>query len=106
MNEEEMDKFAAELAKISDGLKPIKLRVYYDEMIRRITKKEYDPVILNEGALFAYLLQNIFVEHPEIEKHYLPGQLGFIINDTILPKPHTPLFNGDVIKVSAHNLAR
>ena len=96
-----MDKVAAEFAKIAGVPKSIKLRVYYDEALQRITKTKYDPIIMSEGALFVYLLQNVFVEHPEIEKKYPPGKLGFIINDITLPKPHTPLFNGDVIKMNA-----
>jgi hypothetical protein len=100
--EEERDKFAEELAKIPGAPEAIKLRVYYDEALQRITKKEYNPVIMSKGSLFAYLLQNVFIEHPEIEKQYPPGKLGFIINKTTLPKPHTPLFDGDVVEISAN----
>jgi len=100
--EEEMDKFTEELPKTPGVPEAIKLRVYYDEALQRITKTEYDPVIMSKGSPFAFLLQNVFIEHPEIEEQYPPGKLGFIINKTTLPESHTPLFDGDIVEISAH----
>lgn len=98
MNEEEMDAYAAEFTKIPGMPKPIKLRVYYDAALQRITGREYDPVIMGEGSTFMYLLQDIFMEHPSMKEKYSSGTLIFEIGESP-PKPHTPLFDGDIVKV-------
>ena len=57
---------------------------------------------MSEGSSFAYLLHNVFLSHPEIEKKYPPGTLGFVINGIPL-KARTPLFDGDVVAFSTHD---
>ena len=98
MNEEELDAYAAAIAKIPGTPRPIKLRVYYDAALQRITGKDYDPVIMGEGATFVYLLQNIFREHSGLAHKYPPGTISFEVNGEP-PKPYTPLFDGDIVKV-------
>ena len=96
MDEEEMRKMVEEMAKISNMPKAIFLKVQYDKELQKITGKEEHPLAMSEGSTFAYLLQNIFMEYPELEKQYPPGVLGFSING-FPPKMYTPLFDGDTI---------
>lgn len=98
MNEEEMKKVVEELMKNSEMPQPIYIKVRYDKELQKITGTENEPVCMSQGSTFAYLLQNVFMAHPEIEKNYLPGTLGFTINDTS-PKIYTPLLDGDVVNV-------
>ena len=97
MDEEEMRKMAEEMAKIPGMPRAMFLKVQYDEELQKITGKEEEPMVMGEGGTFLYLLQNIFIEHPELEKRYPPGVLGFSING-ISPKTYTPLFDGDIIE--------
>ena len=99
MDEEEMRKMAEEMAKIPGMPKAMFLKIQYDEELQKITGKKEHPMIMSEGGNFAYLLQNVFIEYPEIEKQYTPGALGFSINGTP-PKAYTPLFDGDVVSFS------
>ncbi len=99
MNEEEMRKMVEEMAKISDMPKAIFLKVRYDTELQKITGKAEHPMVMSEGSTFAYLLQNIFIEYPEIEKQYPPGLLRFSV-DGGPPKMHTPLLDGDMIDFS------
>ena len=99
MNEEEMEAMINEMSKFSNMPKPIRINVRYDKELQKITRKEGHPVIMSEGSTFVYLLMNIFMEHPNIEKRYPPGALGFSING-IPPKTYTPLFDGDKVDFS------
>jgi len=58
----------------------IKVKVYYNDKLSDITQKDFESVILNEGSLLMYLLKNIFIAHPQIEKTFPAGKLGFKIN--------------------------
>lgn len=82
--------------------KPIHIRVRYDKELQKITGTEEEPVYMSQGSIFVYLLQNIFIEHPEIEKRHPPGFLAFAINN-IPPKTYTPLLDGDVVSFYVSN---
>ena len=84
---------------IPDMPAPMRLTIRYDEALQKITRVAEEPVFMGEGATFVYLLQNIFIEHPEIEKRYPPGALGFSING-FPPKSYSPVFDGDVVSFS------
>jgi len=99
MNEEEMKKMAERMSKIPGVPKPVYFSVQYDKELQKITGKKEHPVIMNEGATFAYLLHNIFMEYPELERQYRPGVLKFSING-IPPKMHTQFFDGDMVVFS------
>lgn len=96
MSEEEMKKMVEEMVKMPGMPKPIRLTVRYDGALQKITGRAEDPVFMSEGSTFVYLIQNVFIEHPEIEKQYPPGVLTFFIHG-IPPKEYTPLFDGDVV---------
>ncbi|MEK7190480.1 MAG: hypothetical protein AAB661_01805 [Patescibacteria group bacterium] len=99
MDEEEMRKMAEEMSKIPGMPKPIFIKVEFDRDLQKITGKKEIPMVVSQGATFAYVLQNIFIEYPGIEKKYPPGELGFTIDGTP-PKTYTPIFDGDVIRLS------
>ena len=99
MNEEEMRKMAEEMSKIPGMPKAMFLKVEFDWKLQKITGKKDIPMVMGEGATFAYLLQNIFIEYPKIENKYPAGSLGFVINGTS-PKAYTPIFDGDVVSFS------
>lgn len=102
MKKENFKKIAEELSKIANMPRPIRINVKYDRELQKITRKEGHPVIMSSGSTFIYLLMNIFMEYPDMEKQYPPGTLGFSING-IPPKTYTPLFEGDVIDLSISN---
>lgn len=85
-----------DLIKNSGIPKPMHITVRYDSKLEKITKCKEEPVYMGEGGNFGYLLYNVILSHPEIEKKYKPGVLGFSINGTP-PKTYTPLFDGDVV---------
>lgn len=85
-----------EMSKIANMPRPIRIVVRYDNELQKITRKSEHPVIMSNGSTFVYLLMNIFMEYPNIERQYPPGALGFSINN-IPPKTHTPLFDGDSV---------
>lgn len=87
------------MSKHANMPKPIRLSVCYDSGLQKITGCAEEPVYMGEGSSFVYLLQNIFMAHPEIEKQYPPGALKLLINNT-LPKPYSPLFDGDIVSIS------
>jgi len=90
------EKKALGIPKIPNIPKSICISVRYDKELQKITGKEEYSVTMSEGATFAYLLHNIFMEYPEIGKRYPPGTLKFSVYD-IPPKLHTPLFDGSVV---------
>ena len=102
MNEEEMKKMMKELENTPGIPKPIHIRIRYDKELQKITGTEEEPVYMSQGSIFVYLLQNIFIEHPEIEKRYPPGVLAFAINN-IPPKTYTPLLDGDIVSFRVSN---
>ncbi len=93
-----MKKMAKEITEIS-GMKAISINVRFDKVLQRITGKDEHPVMMSEGSSFLYLLMNIFMEYPKIEKKYQPGKIGFTING-IPPRDHSMLFDGDTVDFS------
>lgn len=87
------------MSKFANMPRSIRITARYDKELQKITRKEEHPVIMSEGSTFVYLLMNIFMEYPDIEKQYPPGVLGFSINN-IPPKTYTPLFDGDIVDLS------
>ena len=74
----------------------IRLTVRYDGVLQKITGRAEDTVYMSEGSVFAYLLQNVFMEHPDIEKRYPPGVLSMFLNGAP-PKTYIPLCDGDIV---------
>ena len=77
---------------------PMRITVQYDETLQKITGTAEEPMWMGEGGTFVFALESIFMGHPDIEKTYPPGKLGFLLSGS-LPKPHSLLFDGDTIRV-------
>jgi len=97
MSEEEMQRMIEEMAKEHPEMpRALRLTLRYDKTLQRITGRAEEPMFMGEGGVFVYLLQNVFMAYPEMERRYPPGTIGFTINGTP-PKPHSPLFDGDTV---------
>jgi len=81
-----------------ENLKSIKVKVFYEGEIKKITKKDFDEPLISEGQPFAYFLYFIFSSYPEITKKFLPGKLGFSLNN-VPPRDFDVLKNNDEIKI-------
>lgn len=77
-------------------LRPIKIKIFYDENLRKITGEDFEEAIVSEGMTFVKQLYFIFSSYPEIKKRYPPGKLGFLLNNR-LPKDLDILQDGDEI---------
>ncbi len=100
MDKNDVNKMLEKMANNSGMPKPMSVEVWYDKKLQSITGTEFEPVIMGEGSSFLYLLQNIFMVHPQLEKKYPPGALGLTING-VPPRQHSVLFDGDKIMVTA-----
>jgi len=91
-----MDDMLEEMGKMANMPKVVKIEVFYDAKLQEITEVKSEPVIMSEGSTFMYLLQNVFMAHPEIGRIYPPGALGLAVNG-YPPKTYSPLFDGDKV---------
>jgi hypothetical protein len=91
------------LERISGMPKGITVHLEFDVRLQKITGNKGHDIFMSEGATFGFLLRNIFMDYPQIEKKYPPGALGFTINGTP-PKTYTPIFEGDTVYFSALSL--
>lgn len=77
-------------------LRPIKVKISYDDTLKEITGKNEEIAWVNEGMLFAILLSMVFSSYPEIKKRYPPGKLGLLLNNR-RPQDFDILNDGDEI---------
>ena len=77
-------------------LKPIKIKVFYDSNLEKITGKKEEPAIISEGMNFAFFLSTIFSSYPTIQEKYPPGTFGFLLNNK-KPNGFEILSEGDEI---------
>ena len=61
-------------------LTPIWVDIYYDHRLQSIIGMAKDRAMVNRGCPFAFILECLFVDFPEIEQRYPPGALGFTLN--------------------------
>ena len=81
-------------------LKSIKVNIFYDEELKKITGKKREEVIVSENLNFIQLLNFIFSSYPEIPKRFIPGTLGFLLNGKE-PKEDDILKNNDKLEILA-----
>ena len=81
---------------MGDFPKPIKIKIFYDEELKKITEKNLEEAVVSMGITFVDQLYFIFSSHPEIPKKYQPGKLGFLLNNRP-PKEFDVLQDGDEI---------
>lgn len=74
----------------------INISIEYDETLQGITGTTHNPVQLSDNATFAWLLECLLLEYPEIEQRYPPGRLYFHISG-IAPKTYTLMRDGDEV---------
>lgn len=79
-------------------LKPIKVKVFYDEALKEVTGKDFEEVMISEGLDFTNFLNFIFASYPKIPKRFIPGTLAFLLNNKT-PKETDILKDGDILKI-------
>lgn len=84
-------------------LKPIKVKIFYEGEIKKITKKDFEEAMVSEGLSFANFLNFIFSSYPNIQKIFIPGTVAFLLNNKP-PEVNDILKEGDVVKISAKKL--
>lgn len=77
-------------------LKPIKIKILYDNNLKEITKKDSEEAVVSEEMSFVNFLYFIFSSYPEIKKRYPPGQLGLLLNNR-RPNDFDILHDGDEV---------
>jgi len=83
---------------MEDFPKPIKVKIFFDGNLKKITDKDSEEAVVSEGLSFAMFLNFIFTSYPEIQKEFPPGQLGLLLNDK-RPNHNDILKDGDEIKL-------
>lgn len=79
-------------------LRPIKVKIFYDENLKKITEKDFEEAIISEGLSFVNFLYFIFSSYSEIQKRFSPGKLGMLLNEKP-PAEFDILKDGDEIKL-------
>ncbi len=82
-----------------ENLKSIKVKIFYDDDLRKITGKDLEEAVVSENLDFVAFLNFIFSSYPEIPKKFLPGTLAFSLNGR-KPKEDEILNDGDELKMS------
>ena len=57
---------------MEDFPKPIKIKIFYDEELKKITEKDLEEAVVSEGIRFVNFLGFIFASYPEIKKIIRP----------------------------------
>ncbi|MFZ5365741.1 MAG: MoaD/ThiS family protein [Patescibacteria group bacterium] len=78
-------------------LRPIKIKIFYDDRLQRITGKSFEEAIVSKNLTFVQFLNFIFSSYPEIHQKFHPGTLGFLLNDRP-PTEDEVLKNNDEVK--------
>ena len=88
---------------MGDFLKPIKVKIFYDKELKKITGKDSEESIVSENLNFINFLNFIFSSYPTIPKRFIPGTLGFLLNGK-KPKENDILKDGDRLEISAFKI--
>jgi uncharacterized protein YpuA (DUF1002 family) len=83
-----------------ENLRPIKVNVFYEGEIKKITKKDYEEAVISEGLNFGNFIYFIFSSYPNIQKIFVPGTVSFSLNNRV-PMENDILKDGDIVKISA-----
>lgn len=76
---------------------PIKVKIFYDKTLQKITGKNFEEAVVSENLLFVELLNFVFSSYPKIPQIFPPGTLGFLLNNRP-PKEDDILKNNDEVK--------
>jgi len=88
---------------MKNNLKSIKIRIYYDDKLKKITKKDFEESVVSDNLQFAQILNFIFSFYPDMQKNFGPGTLGFLLNGQ-KPNGLEKLKEGDEIKMFAFEM--
>lgn len=88
---------------MGDFLKPIKVKVFYDKELKRLTGKDSEELIVSENLNFINFLNFIFSSYHKIPKRFIPGTLGFLLNGRE-PKENDILKDGDKLEIKAFGI--
>lgn len=86
-----------------EKLKPIKIKVFYDKELKKITRKDFEEAMVSENLNFAQFLNFIFSSYPVILKRFIPGTLGFLLNGRET-KENDILKDGDKLEIKAFRI--
>ncbi len=79
-------------------MKPIKIKIFYEGSVNKITGKNSEDPVVSEGLSFIQFLNFIFSSYPEIQQKFPPGKLGLLLNEES-PVDSDILSNGDEVKL-------
>jgi len=79
-------------------MKPIKIKVFYEGGVEKITAKDSEIPIVSEGLSFIQFLYFIFSSYPEIQQKFPPGKLGLLLNGKS-PADHDILNDNDEVRL-------
>lgn len=82
-----------------ENLKPVKVKIFYDENLKEITGKDFEERVISENLDFATFLSFIFSSYPEIPKKFIPGTLAFALNGR-KPQEDDILKDGDELEIT------
>jgi len=80
------------------NLKPIKVKIFYNNELKKITGKDFEEAVVSENLNFINFLNFIFSSYPEIPKRFIPGTLGFLLNGKE-PKENDILKDKDKLEI-------
>ncbi len=83
---------------MEDFPKSIKVKIFYDESLQKITNKDFEETIISEGLSFVMFLYFIFSSYPEIQKEFPLGKLRLLLNNR-KPNDSDILDEGDEVKL-------
>jgi len=83
---------------MKDLPKSIKVRIFYDRELKKITGKDSEEAIVSENLDFINFLNFIFSSYPAIPQRFIPGTLGFLLNGRA-PKENDILKDGDKLEI-------
>jgi len=84
-------------------LKPIKVKVFYDKELKKITGKDSEESVVSENLNFINFLNFIFSSYPAIPKRFIPGTLGSLLNGKE-PKENDLLKDGDKLEIKVFEI--
>lgn len=79
-------------------LKPIRIKIFYDENLKKITRKDFEEAVVSDNLNFTMFLDFLFSSYPKISKKFTPGTLGFLLNK-MRPKETDVLKDGDILEI-------
>lgn len=85
--------------------KPIKVKIYYDDNLEKITGKKFEEAAVSENMEFRMMLHYIFSSYPKIPEKFIPTTLGFSLNGK-LPQNDTILSDGDELQLVGYTIEK